>query len=173
MNSNILKNAILHHFRFKRGFYLCATEVRLHGQTSDIMLCNDDNEIIDIEIKISYSDFLADFKKLKHKKIKGTPGFPYLYANKLYFCIPADLKKKCLEYLDNNKLPYGLITFNGYLTIIKKCKMNNYIFSNQEKIIKRKILLRLSSEMVFLRNNQKCENCGHINKPDLIGKVFV
>lgn len=171
MNSDILKNAILEYFRFERQYYICATEVRLWNQTSDIIICNDNDEIIDIEIKISYNDFLADFKKRKH--IKDISGYPYLYANKLYYCVPAEIKDQCLLYLTVNNFPYGLISFNGILIIIKKCKKINGLTEDLIKTIKRKIILRLSSEMVFLRNHKKCEKCGHVNKPDLAGKVFV
>ena len=175
MNSNLLKNKLLNYYRFKRNFYLCGTEVR-HSYVADVLLCND-KEIIEIEIKISYFDFLKDFKKRKHIK-SVIPGehnyeFPYLNANKLYFCVPADLKEKCFNYLKENKLPYGLIVYNGDITILKTCKNINNLSTQLFNQIKRKIILRLSSEMVFLRNHQKCEKCGHINKIDIKGKVFV
>jgi hypothetical protein len=174
MDSDILKNAILEHFRFKKNYYLCATEVRYH-KTADVLVCND-KEIIEIEIKISYSDFLKDFKKLKHKKVyMGNNNFQYMYlnANKLYYCVPNDLKEKCLTYLRDEKLPYGLIVYNGCLTIAKSCRKINDLTPQLFNAIKRKMILRLSSEMVFLRNHKKCDKCGHINKPDLSGKVFV
>jgi len=173
MNSNILKNAILEYFRFKRHYYLCATEVR-YGEIADVLVCND-KEIIEIEVKTSYFDFIADFKKMKHKKVyTGNNNFIYahLNANKLYYCVPCDMKESCLKYLKENKFPYGLLSFNGCLTTAKICKKINDLSKQLFNALKRKMILRLTSEYIFLRNNQKCQKCGHINKIDISGKVF-
>lgn len=170
-NSDNLKNAVLEYYRFARRYYLCATEVRFRHHVADILVMNE-KEIIDIEIKVSYTDFLADFKKRKHKKIQEQ--YSYLYSNKLYYCVPANIKEQCLLYLTTNNKPYGLLSYSyGKIAVIKQSKKINDLPKSVVAGIKHKIILRLSSEMVFLRKHKKCDNCGYVNKPDLSGKVFV
>jgi len=169
ITSNFLKNKILELYRFKRNHYLCATEVNMGAYIADVMVYND-KELIEIEVKITFSDFISDFKKRKHN-LYTNGSLNHLCAYKLYYCIPQNIKEKCILYFKENNIPYGIISFNGVLTTVKKCIKFNTCFQNIE-YIKRKIILRATSELVFLRNNQKCQKCGNINKPDLKGKVW-
>lgn len=160
MNSDLLKNEILKYFRFKRQFYLCATEVNNGFEIADILVSNG-KKIIEIEIKISYSDFLADFKKRKHKKVyigNNIYRLDYLKANKFYFCIPHDLKEKCLEYLNKNNLPYGLYVFNGSLNLVKKCKILKELHIKEIDKINKNIIRRATSELIILRLREEIKH---------------
>lgn len=71
----------------------------------DCLIMSKSGYLTEIEIKRSYSDFIADFKK-KHThnddKIK-----------EFYYCIHENFYDKALEYLINNGIiPNGIYTYN-------------------------------------------------------------
>lgn len=153
MDSELLKTEILKHFRFKKQYIICGTEVNNGIEIADVLLSNGNN-IIEIEIKISYSDFLADFKKRKHIKNKNGIRF-FLYCHKFYYCVPAEIKEKCLNYLKENNYKYGLYCFNGELTLIKKCSKLQNLTMDQIGKINDYIIRRATSELVNLRIERK------------------
>ncbi len=146
-----LKTEVLKYWRFKRqGYNLCGTEVDTISGRADVMVC-DNREIIEIEIKISKSDFMRDFKKKKFSAVCKDDLYSRVYANRLFYCVPAAISESCLLYLEANKLPFGLFSFDGKLTMLKsgkKLKTLNVVIAEN---IKRKILLRATSELVQLR----------------------
>ncbi len=118
--SDILKSNLCYFLRYKKGIKLIATECNY----ADILYL-ENNKIKEVEIKISYSDFLADFKKPKHNKNNKESKFTRI-ADYFYFGVPTELKDKCLKYLIENKLPYGLLvisdkTYNN-LHLFNECK---------------------------------------------------
>jgi len=96
----------------------------LLNHEADLLIVNKAGFAIEVEIKVSKSDFLADFKKRKHKRnsmlIKG-----------FYYAIPDYLQEKCEALVPENaglivvkQLPYG-----KHARIIKKCPpkpVNNF-----------------------------------------------
>ena len=64
MNSNFIKAALVSYFRFKRQVHIIATEC---GWFSSDLLMIANKHLTEIEIKVSLSDFRADFKKPKHE----------------------------------------------------------------------------------------------------------
>ncbi len=69
MTSDELKYAILWHWRFKQRAKYLATEMFAQTQNiRDVMIIDKSNYLIEIECKVSNSDFKADFKKPKHTK---------------------------------------------------------------------------------------------------------
>ena len=173
MNAEILKTEILKLYRFKRQYYICATEVNTGIEIADI-LCMDDKEIIEIEIKITWKDFLADFRKSKHLAIKPHLKYIYLKANRFYFCVPSEIDEKCMNYLKDKNYEYGLIVytteqaynrgkliFNGKLTQIKRCKRLKELDTYEREKIKKWIIQRATSELVNLRDEKyKLDNTG-------------
>jgi len=84
----------------------------------------------EIEIKLSKSDFQADFRKPKHKLMKSKPsGWNKKVANRFYFAVPKGLisKKDVPRYA-------GLI----------------YIYNNKAEIIKKAPLLHKTKRKVRL-----------------------
>jgi len=149
--TNKLKTEMLKYWRFKRGYSFCATEVHNGFEIADILVSNG-NQIIEIEIKTSYSDFLADFKnKFKHKYKNEEKKYYHLKANKFYFCVSADIKEKCLKYLTENNYEYGLYSFNGHLENIKKCKKLKKLTENEICRLNDYIIKRATSELINLR----------------------
>lgn len=98
LNAEDIKLILGHYFRFKKGFLGCVTEADIYDKEDFIAFKCD--EIVCCEVKISKSDFVADFKKYKWKE-----SMPY---NRFYFAVPAELKEFALNKINgliqNNKL---------------------------------------------------------------------
>lgn len=107
-----IKPYLMHYFRFKRGYFVCS-EYAWNSDIDDIVAFSLD-EIIAIEVKISKSDFLADFKK---HKWQDEWYFKQPYFNRFYFAMPLHLKDFVLEYLSkpyNNNLHFcGVIAISN------------------------------------------------------------
>lgn len=153
MNADILKTELLKYYREKRGFYICATEVDNEIERADVLLMND-KEIIEIEVKMNWKDFLADFKtKSKHIIPPAKPNLKYVFlkANRFFFCVPNSLGDRCNHYLIDNNYDYGLIVFSGVLTQIKRCKRLKELDEYETKRLRKNIIFRATSELVKLR----------------------
>lgn len=114
-----LKVAILKKYVYEKHYDLAATEVHY----CDIVITTlDANPIIEVETKISYNDFLADFDKEKHKKYLRLEG---MVPDYFFFGVPDYMEKQVLEYLENSDYSYyGVIVVNsvGFVTTVKKAK---------------------------------------------------
>lgn len=86
----------------------------------DMLVCTKAGYLAEIEIKRSFSDFLADFKK-KHDHQSD-------YIKNFYYCVPSSIKDKVLNFLDSfeNKEDWrvkaGVIVFyedNDWIDIVK------------------------------------------------------
>lgn len=63
-----MKAAFFSYLRFSRRVYYVASEC---GVFSSDMLFSSKNQLHEVEIKTSYSDFMADFRKHKHEFYEG------------------------------------------------------------------------------------------------------
>jgi len=149
MESKTLKKALLCYLRFKRGMIYVATECGMFN--ADVLAIKDD-KLIEVEIKISKSDFLADFKKPKHESYREADiGTPHLF----YFCVPSDMSDYVLNYINSHNLPYGVMSvvskvssWKDAVSIVKSAKKihNREIGKNTKDII----AARMSSEIANL-----------------------
>jgi len=90
---------------------------RCSPNESDTLVINRNGYAVEMEIKVSRSDFFADFKKKRHK-IYGELSHTHI-PNKFFYVVPEDLIK--IEEVPNYA---GLIyvTKNGRLKKIKEAK---------------------------------------------------
>lgn len=139
-------------FGFFNGDYrLCNTFI--FGWESDFFMISKSGYTIEIEIKISYSDFKADFKKTH--AYSGMLKHQYLLSdnldkpNKFYYACPAELIKP--KDIDSR---YGLIwiTEHNDPKIIQQAKFlhkkkqldaHKFVFQLMQKFYHRYINLRL------------------------------
>lgn len=162
MNTNKLvddiKYNLLYYLRFKRQ-YIPATEVNYnYNFIADILAFHSSTDYtLEIEIKINQNDLYNDINKSylnikKHDYIK----LPYYklgnhIPNYFYYCIDEKLNTlKNIDFINNINNNYGIIVYNTKdrfkrLTIIKKSKL---IHNGKDDLIKKNIILRLSSEIV-------------------------
>lgn len=114
-----LKVAILKKYIYEKKYDVAATEVHY----CDIIISNlSGNPIIEIETKISFNDFLADFDKEKHKKYLRSEG---LVPDYYFFGIPSYLEKQVVSFLKESSFYYyGVLVVDefGVVTTVKKAK---------------------------------------------------
>lgn len=115
--------------------YLHCTEYG-YSWTADAIGYNG-KDLIEVEVKTSWSDFQADFrnKKKKHQvlldafeKDKLQKGFNYI-PNYMYYLVTPELQEKAVKYIKENKLPYGVMVYN-------KRKPANPLFGGLESVHK-------------------------------------
>lgn len=111
INSYHLKCALLAFYRYKRGAF-CADEVVCSGGLSDILVDNGTTEVIDIEIKTSRADLMRDVRKEKHEAYKAGDHKYFALPNKFYLCVPTDLVKDAIEFVEKTNPNYGVIEFS-------------------------------------------------------------
>lgn len=80
----------------------------------DMLICSKSGYLTEIEIKRSWTDFLADFKKKHNHDSEGLIKF-------FYYCIPESLYERVRDYLcEKNFYCSGIITYNEDLIIEKR-----------------------------------------------------
>lgn len=158
LDSARIKLLLMEYFRYKKQFFGVVSEYRHYCDEVEDFVAFKNYEIAVVEIKISKSDFLADFKKIKH-----APTYQWWYSQ-FYFCVTEDLKDFVLEYLKGNGYGhYGvLIANNGngkpYVSVARAAKRkgnkNNKIFRyglfhSENYCVLESIMRRMSSEMII------------------------
>ena len=110
------------------------SNIYIFGSESDFFAISKSGYVVEVEVKISRSDFKNDFKKTtsngknKHEYLSSDSTFK---PNQFYFAVPSGLIKP-------NEIPkeYGLIYYSGFSAqIVKRSKylhkeklMNNIVF---------------------------------------------
>ena len=127
INAKDIKQALCDYFYLKRHCIYFCKEHYLHRydmRADFIALLNwwvDGkflNRAIEIEVKITWSDFIRDFKdkELKHKEYCGEIGQTPL-VNYFAFCVPVSMYDRCKEFLDANYPKYGLFIYDAGVVI--------------------------------------------------------
>jgi isocitrate dehydrogenase len=142
----------LAHFRYSRQFKYIATEVL----NKDVFSLKK-GKFYEYEVKTSYSDFKADFKKRKHKsKNKSTNYFNYV--------VSEEIADKVLSYIKDNYDNYGVIVCKNVkqnkrsykiktdLRVLKQAKFMELGWN--KKTLKKSIVQRMSSEIVIARQKK-------------------
>ena len=113
ITSSDIKSVMLSHWRYKKQCPLvaleaCAWEI---GGTSDVLAVKENGLLIDIEVKLSISDFKADIKKMKHLYFAGSDSNqPTAY---FYFAVPNKMADE-IATLCTELYPYaGVIGTDG------------------------------------------------------------
>ena len=77
----------------------------------DMLVLSKSGYLTEIEIKRSWTDFLADFKKDHHHESKGIIKY-------FYYCVPECLLEQAYDKLDELKVCYtGIVTYDEGLKI--------------------------------------------------------
>ena len=124
INAKDIKQALCDYFYLKRHcIYFCKEHYlqRFDMRADFIALfnCWQDgkfvNRAMEIEVKITWSDFMRDFKDkiLKHKEYCGLLGSRTPLVNYFAFCVPLHMYDKCKEFLDANYPKYGLFIYDA------------------------------------------------------------
>lgn len=159
--TDFIKLQLMKYFRFDRSFIFVCSECINH---SDISAINN-TSLIEVEVKISKSDFLAEFngksrvKKYKHLVMSDgkSPYSRYIVPNYYYFCTTPELKDYVLTYLkENGHDKYGLLICDEKRQFNKRSHI--YCVKQAKKIHDKKptektfekVAKRVQSEMIGL-----------------------
>ena len=104
LNSELIKALILSKARFAHQLKFMATEVGAFN--ADVLYIDKKDQLIEVEVKISKSDLINDFKKRKHLYF-DSPNQQEFTPHYFYFCTPEFLIDDAQEILKDTK--YGLL----------------------------------------------------------------
>jgi hypothetical protein len=144
-----MKYQALRWLRLDQRCMFIATEVGMFS--SDVLGCNE-TKLIEVEVKVSFTDFKNDFHKWKHSRYSG------MFANDaqwvpthFYFAMPENLIEKAKKFLEEREKDYpkvgnyGLINMNGW----KVTKRAKWIHKNEPASrVKAVMALRMGSELI-------------------------
>ena len=138
INSYHLKVALMHYYRYKRQF-VCCDEVTSFGSEIADILVDTGKYFIEVEIKTSKSDLIAEKKKAKHKKNEsGRTSLEWAKCcNYFYLCVPSEIADYAENWIKEVNPKYGLILFNSnHFNKIEELK-SNHIFDKYVTTVKR------------------------------------
>lgn len=155
MISSTVKNALLKYYRFDRGFPYVATEC-----WDEDVVVSDGKRLICIEVKISWSDYRAEFKKAKHSKnachwymgTKPKKNNP----NCVYFAAPSTLAVKIADDIDQTAPIYGVLSVDdyGHVSVLRRAKEIHSGTVSGPTLID--MVKRLTSELITIRSKLGC-----------------
>ena len=153
VNAKTIKNHLLHYYRFDRGFYYLATE----WMDCDLVVFDHrTNVLVEIEVKMSWDDYKADFSKRKYQysgeRYEGYRLGQGVSPHLKYFAAPDTLAIRILGNIVEKSLPFGVIRVSDqgpFVTIARRAKRLRFGGVDENAI--RSIISRMSSELVTLR----------------------
>ncbi len=127
--------ALANEFAWKRNiiaFNVQGLSGRLNIQHEcDMLVLTKAGYLTEIEIKRSWSDFCADFRKRHHHESHGPD------IKEFWFCIPAGLFERCLDKLTEEKvLPTGLLCYDEDLNFRYRHTVAAYNDADLERALK-------------------------------------
>lgn len=159
--SDIIKLDLMKFLRFQKQYDCVCSEGVNNADISAIK----NQKLIEIEIKISKSDFKNELKhkSWKHDKYKDLQALKNTdwmrIPNKFFFCVPQEMEEWVLKEIENINFKYGLIVWQeGFVYIRRQAlhihndKLNNFVLIEFCK--------RITSELINLKiqtNNDKQE----------------
>lgn len=119
VDTEMIASALLGWLRFGKQYHFVAREA---GMFSSDVLATDRKNVIEVEIKVSRSDFKADWKKDKHNHYKKrahvhTHKYPSGHErrwqqnipNQFFFACPAHMRDFAVEQVNEHQPEYGVI----------------------------------------------------------------
>lgn len=120
----------------------------------DMLVCSKAGYLTEIEIKRSWSDFLADFKKGHEHACKyGTS------TKQFFFCLPSGCLEKAYDVLDKQDIFYsGIITYDEDLTLEIHGRRTRFNKDVQQQDVYR--VFQRSAEPLFLEQRLELARLG-------------
>lgn len=157
LDSDLIKSAILQWLRYIKKLDYIATEAAPNAADC---IGTDGKKLIEVEVKISWRDFLNDFSKRKHKIISElvdqthNPNLNISQPNYFYFAVPKALADHALKRLKDS--PYGLIIVEPFFDNLWRLDFVVKVIKKPKKIhnerpdpwIVSSILKRMGSDLV-------------------------
>ena len=119
MNSDEVKSSIAAYFRYKKQFPIVSFERTFNGYYGngipDILCVSKDRKLVEIEVKVSLSDFKADINKSRWKHV-----YKELEPYNRYFAVPKSIAEACLNVLKEWRTTDHPIGDSGLLVVSDK-----------------------------------------------------
>lgn len=135
-----IKYKALYWLRLDQRCAFIATEV---GEYSADVLGINEKKMIEIEVKVTLSDFKNDFHKGKHYSYANSVGM--WIPNVFYFAVPSKLVEPCKKILQEKNSKYGLIDADEWRVIKRAKKLHDKEPSSKAKY---RLALRMGSELL-------------------------
>ena len=137
IDSKYCKAALFSYLRFTKQASYLASECG--DFSSDILFVTKKRKLVEVEVKVSKSDFRNDFKKYKHEdyhltweqlsekynlkqydwylqrymkehfKVLQKKREREMMPSQFYFAVPSDMVSYVINHLNQNNLPYGVL----------------------------------------------------------------
>lgn len=149
-DAQCVKACVLRYFRYNLCTPYACTELRIKPDNiCDVAVVDKKDSFIEIEVKISWGDFIADQKKLKHEHYSNPDNLSYDVPNFFYYAAPETLAERISKYCEEQNLPYGVIS--TFPCNNKICD-SVWVLRNPKKLTDRRIskdifIKRMSSEI--------------------------
>ena len=157
INSKIIKNELMKHYRFERQFPYVATECIKY---SDVNALND-RCLVEIEVKISLADLKKEFttsgnKHNKHFVVYCNPDSRpnAIIPNYYYICVPECLVHQAIEIVKGINPKYGVLVCKSYHNTYKiECALKAKALHTKKPDIRvyNLVAKRITSELINLR----------------------
>lgn len=142
VGTEIIAASLMGWLRFGKQYHYVAREAGMYS--CDVLGANTKN-VIEVEIKVTRSDFKADWKKYKHQDYKKrkhshTHTYPSGHQskwkqhipNQFYFACPEHMKDFAIEQVKEHGPEYGVIILRDNVTEIP-----NYLMWQGLKVVKK------------------------------------
>lgn len=163
------------------------TERKSAGYFDSVRNCpiyeGDDKCLVEVEVKISKSDFRREFENISSKNGSFWKGrkhhfykhpeeawAAYTIPNKFYFCVPEEMECWALEYLKDKNPKYGLLVYDakilGKTSKIRLVKGARQLQTEPPKVeMWRAIGIRVTNEMIEEHKNTRKRAVSRKNYP--------
>ena len=148
-----IKVSCLGWLRFARQMPYVATEFQNGMHVADVFAANSELSV-EIEVKVSTSDYRQEFEKWKHRNVTHMLD---RWPNKFYFAVPIAMGDFVLKDMASRDPSFGLITYNSgevygsefkswlRLSVVKRAGWLHREPPKTEEL--RRILMRMVSEI--------------------------
>lgn len=151
MTAHQVKNEMLKYWRFQRKYNYIATEY----MDRDVIVSNGIS-LVEIEVKVSYQDFLREWKKRKHRT--SIPHTSNVHPHYYFFAVPDGyLGHQIATYLMEHKLPFGLFTVQDEQGLYRVRPAKRLHSNPIEQHVLKGIVQRMGSELLNLRIAREAE----------------
>jgi len=115
-----IQNIVANYFDTRKNIIVPNVSFGLLPYEADMLILNKSGYLTEVEIKRSWNDFVADFKK-KHSHDSQLVKY-------FYYAIPEFLTERVVEFMRDKKLICGFLVYNedGYIKSISRCGDGRY-----------------------------------------------
>jgi hypothetical protein len=106
-----IEKCIADHFGTRENLIVCRVSWGLLNHEADVIVMSKSGYCTEIEIKRSWADFLADFKKDHRHEDERIKEF--------YYCVSEEMQDRVVDYLHHNQVDAGLFVYSQKAGLIR------------------------------------------------------